>query len=34
MPELNWFLGYPFALTLMAIVAGSLVVFFRRKGWF
>ena len=34
MPELNWFFGYPFALTVMAIVAGSLVVYFRRKGWF
>lgn len=34
MPELNWFFGYPFALGLMATVAGSLVLYFRRKGWF
>lgn len=33
MPELNWFWGYPFALGLMAAVAGSLLVFFWRKGW-
>jgi magnesium transporter len=34
MPELNWFFGYPFSLAIMAIVAGALVMFFRRKGWF
>jgi magnesium transporter len=34
MPELNWILGYPFALALMAILAGGLVLFFWRKGWF
>ena len=34
MPELNWFLGYPFSLAIMAAVAGALVVYFRRKGWF
>ena len=33
MPELNWFLGYPFALTLMAIIAVVLLFYFRRKGW-
>jgi len=33
MPELGWRLGYPFALALMAIVAGSFVIFFSRKGW-
>ena len=33
MPELKWFLGYPFALTLMSLVAGGLLWFFRRKGW-
>jgi magnesium transporter len=33
MPELHWYLGYPFALTLMALVAGGLLYHFRRKGW-
>jgi magnesium transporter len=33
MPELNWYWGYPFALTLMATVAGLLVVYFRKKHW-
>jgi magnesium transporter len=33
MPELGWYFGYPFALLLMAVVAGGLVVYFRRKGW-
>jgi magnesium transporter len=34
MPELNWYWGYPYALTLMATVAGLLVLYFRRRGWF
>jgi magnesium transporter len=33
MPELRWYLGYPFALALMAIAAGGLLWYFRRKGW-
>ncbi len=33
MPELRWRLGYPWALGLMATVAVSLLVFFRRRGW-
>ncbi|MFW5924710.1 MAG: magnesium/cobalt transporter CorA [Myxococcota bacterium] len=33
MPELGWYFGYPFALSLMALVAGGLVVYFWRKGW-
>jgi magnesium transporter len=33
MPELNWFWGYPTALGLMAVIAGFLLVFFRRKRW-
>ncbi len=33
MPELNWFLGYPFALFLMAATAGGMLAAFRRKGW-
>jgi len=33
MPELHWYLGYPFALGIMLLVAVGLVWFFRRKGW-
>jgi len=33
MPELGWSWGYPAALTLMAVVATLLVMFFRRRGW-
>jgi magnesium transporter len=34
MPELRWFWGYPFSLLVMAIVAGAMVLYFRRKKWF
>jgi magnesium transporter len=33
MPELQWYFGYPFALAVMLVVAVSLVLYFRRKGW-
>ena len=33
MPELGWTYGYPYALTLMAIVAGGLWAFFKKSGW-
>ena len=33
MPELEWTLGYPFALLLMASVVAGLWVFFKRSGW-
>jgi len=33
MPELDWLYGYPFALGLMATVAGAIVLWFRYKGW-
>lgn len=33
MPELGWYLGYPFALALMALIAGGLIWYFHRKGW-
>ena len=33
MPELSWVFGYPFALTLMALVCGGLYVIFRRRDW-
>lgn len=34
MPELNWTMGYPFALGLMTALAGGLIGFFWRRGWF
>lgn len=33
MPELNWWLGYPMALGMMAVLAGGMLFYFRRKGW-
>ncbi|MCA9572858.1 MAG: magnesium/cobalt transporter CorA [Myxococcales bacterium] len=34
MPELHYNWGYPAVLGLMAVVAGSMLAFFRRNGWF
>jgi len=34
MPELDWYLGYPFALLLMVAAAVVPYLYFRRKGWF
>ena len=34
MPELSWYLGYPFALGLMVIVGVVMLFYFRRKNWF
>lgn len=33
MPELGWYFGYPFALTLMLASAGGLLWYLWRKGW-
>jgi magnesium transporter len=33
MPELSWLYGYPFALGLMAVIAGSILFWFRGRGW-
>jgi magnesium transporter len=33
MPELKWYLGYPFALGLMILTAVILYVVFKRRGW-
>ncbi|MGW8390929.1 magnesium/cobalt transporter CorA [Pseudoduganella sp. HUAS MS19] len=33
MPELDWRFGYPAALTLMAVVCGSLYRRFKKVGW-
>jgi magnesium transporter len=34
MPELGWAFGYPAALGAMALIGGTMFVFFARKGWF
>jgi magnesium transporter len=33
MPELRWFYGYPACLLVMAIIAGVLLFYFKRRGW-
>ncbi len=33
MPELTWRYGYPFALGTMAVIAGSILIWFKRKRW-
>jgi magnesium transporter len=33
MPELDWRLGYPFAIGLMAMSVAVPIFYFRRKGW-
>jgi magnesium transporter len=33
MPELQWPLGYPFALALMALTSATLYAIFKRVGW-
>lgn len=33
MPELDWLLGYPFAIVLMILAGLAPYVYFKRKGW-
>jgi magnesium transporter len=33
MPELDWNLGYPFAIGLMVFSAVIPMVYFRKRGW-
>jgi magnesium transporter len=33
MPELDWMLGYPFAIGLMILSAALPFLYFKRKGW-
>jgi magnesium transporter len=33
MPELDWSLGYPLSIGLMAVIDTFLFVRFRRAGW-
>ena len=34
MPELNWTLGYPYGLAVIALSAIIPVIWFKRRGWF
>ncbi|MBM4329497.1 MAG: magnesium/cobalt transporter CorA [Deltaproteobacteria bacterium] len=34
MPELQWHWGYPAVLIVMVVAALTMVILFRRKGWF
>jgi magnesium transporter len=34
MPELQWKLGYLWALGLMLVIPGAIVYWFRKTGWF
>ncbi|MBS0637544.1 MAG: magnesium transporter [Verrucomicrobia bacterium] len=34
MPEIEWEYGYLYALTLMALCAGVLIMYFKKKKWF
>ena len=33
MPETNWVMGYPWALSLMVLSAAVPMIYFRRRGW-
>lgn len=33
MPELDWVLGYPFAIALMGVVCGVIYLVFKWRGW-
>jgi len=34
MPELNWYWGYPACLLIMGAIAGALIMYFHKQGWF
>ena len=34
MPELTWKYGYPAVISVMVIISGLLVLYFKRKKWF
>jgi magnesium transporter len=34
MPELRWRYGYPLVLLVFCIIAGGMLYYFRRRGWF
>jgi magnesium transporter len=34
MPELQWRYGYPLVLLIFCLIAGAMLYYFRRRGWF
>ncbi|MBD1910005.1 MULTISPECIES: magnesium/cobalt transporter CorA [unclassified Leptolyngbya] len=34
MPELNWYFGYPLCWAIMLAIAGGLIMYFHKRGWF
>jgi len=34
MPELHWRYGYYLILALMGVIAGAMILWFRRRSWF
>lgn len=34
MPELHWYFGYPLILVFMGLIAGAMILYFKRKQWF
>ncbi|MDR7077611.1 magnesium transporter [Neobacillus niacini] len=34
MPELSWEYGYPLSLLLMSVIGLSMLIWFKKKGWF
>ena len=33
MPELNWYMGYPFVWAIMLTMTGGLLLYFRKRRW-
>lgn len=33
MPELSWYYGYPYAISIMLVMTLVMLVYFRRRGW-
>ncbi len=34
MPELDWYYGYPLLWLVMFAIAGGMIAYFKRRGWF
>jgi magnesium transporter len=33
MPELDWKYAYPIVIAIMVLIAGGVILFFKRRGW-